>query len=48
MGLREVEQIDREVKKLLKEIEEQITKIENGLSSSNVNYIIFLYSTALT
>lgn len=37
MAIREVENIDREVKRLLKEIEEQINKIENGLAASSVS-----------
>lgn len=37
MAIREVENIDREVKRLLKEIEEQINKIENGLAASSAS-----------
>jgi len=37
MAIREVENIDREVKRLLKEIEEQIQKIENGLAASSAS-----------
>ena len=37
IAIREVENIDREVKRLLKEIEEQIQRIENGLADSSVS-----------
>ena len=37
IAIREVENIDREVKRLLKDIEEQIQRIENGLADSSVS-----------
>eukprot|EP01083_Nonionella_stella_P153678 494095_1 len=37
LAIREVENIDREVKRILKGIDEQIQKIENGMAASSVS-----------